>query len=106
VDIVRVTVNNKDASEAIADIVRMVDVPIVADIHFNYTFALKALKQVFAKVRINPGNIGKVERVQKVLMAAKNAAFQSESALIPVHLTRKFWINTDILPLKLYTNQL
>ncbi len=71
VDIVRVTVNNKDASEAIADIVRMVDVPIVADIHFNYTFALKAIEAGVAKVRINPGNIGKVERVQKVLMAAK-----------------------------------
>ena len=71
VDIVRVTVNNKDASEAIADIVRMVDVPIVADIHFNYTFALKAIEAGVAKVRINPGNIGKVERVQKVLAAAK-----------------------------------
>jgi (E)-4-hydroxy-3-methylbut-2-enyl-diphosphate synthase len=71
VDIVRVTVNNKEASEAIGEIVKRVNVPIVADIHFNYTFALKAIEAGVAKVRINPGNIGKVERVQKVLSAAK-----------------------------------
>lgn len=70
-DIVRVTVNNKEASEAIAEIVKRVNVPIVADIHFNYTFALKAIEGGVAKVRINPGNIGKVERIQKVLNAAK-----------------------------------
>ncbi|MBX3044644.1 MAG: flavodoxin-dependent (E)-4-hydroxy-3-methylbut-2-enyl-diphosphate synthase [Candidatus Kapabacteria bacterium] len=71
VDIVRVTVNNKEASEAIGEIVRRVNVPIVADIHFNYMFALKAIEAGVAKVRINPGNIGKVERIQKVLSAAK-----------------------------------
>lgn len=70
-DIVRVTVNNKEASEAISEIVKRVKVPIVADIHFNYTFALKAIEGGVAKVRINPGNIGKVERIQKVLNAAK-----------------------------------
>jgi len=71
VDIVRVTVNNKEASEAIGEIVKRVNVPIVADIHFNYMFAIKAIEAGVAKVRINPGNIGKVERVQKVLTAAK-----------------------------------
>ncbi len=70
-DIVRVTVNNKEASEAIAEIVKQVNVPIVADIHFNYAFALKSIEGGVAKVRINPGNIGKVERIQKVLNAAK-----------------------------------
>lgn len=72
VDIVRVTVNNKEASEAIGEIVKRVNVPIVADIHFNYMFALKAIEAGVAKVRINPGNIGKVERIQKVLSAAKS----------------------------------
>ncbi len=70
-DIVRVTVNNKEASEAIEEIVKSVNLPIVADIHFNYAFALKAIESGVAKVRINPGNIGKVERIQKVLNAAK-----------------------------------
>lgn len=71
-DIVRVTVNNKEASEAIADIVKNVTIPIVADIHFNYLFALKAIEGGVSKVRINPGNIGKVERIEKVLQAAKD----------------------------------
>lgn len=71
VDIVRVTVNNKAASEAIGEIVKQSNVPIVADIHFNYMFALKSIEAGVAKVRINPGNIGKVERIQKVLKAAK-----------------------------------
>ncbi len=71
VDIVRVTVNNSLAADAIKEIVSQVNIPIVADIHFNYTFALKSIENGVAKVRINPGNIGKVERVQRVLAAAK-----------------------------------
>jgi (E)-4-hydroxy-3-methylbut-2-enyl-diphosphate synthase len=71
VDIVRITVNNKEASEAIGEIVKRVNVPIVADIHFNYLFALKSIEAGVAKVRINPGNIGKIDRIKKVLLAAK-----------------------------------
>ena len=71
VDIVRVTVNTKDAAEAIGEIVKQVKVPICADIHFNYIFAIKAIEAGVAKVRINPGNIGKTERIKKVLDKAK-----------------------------------
>lgn len=71
VDIVRVTVNNLEAADAISEIVKQVKVPIVADIHFNYSFALKAIEGGVAKVRINPGNIGKKERIKKVLDKAK-----------------------------------
>ncbi|MEZ4785962.1 MAG: flavodoxin-dependent (E)-4-hydroxy-3-methylbut-2-enyl-diphosphate synthase [Candidatus Kapaibacterium sp.] len=72
VDIVRVTVNDKHAAEAIGEIVKGVNVPIVSDIHFNHVFALKAIEGGVAKVRINPGNIGKVERIHEVLGAAKD----------------------------------
>ncbi len=72
VDIVRVTVNDKHAAEAIGEIVKGVNVPIVSDIHFNHVFALKAIESGVAKVRINPGNIGKVERIREVLEAAKD----------------------------------
>ncbi len=72
VDIVRVTINDKHAAAAIAEIVSAVDVPIVSDIHFNHIFALKAIEANVAKVRINPGNIGKVERIHEVLNAAKD----------------------------------
>lgn len=71
VDIVRVTVNDKEAAEAIKHIVERSPVPIVADIHFNHIFALKAIDGGIAKVRLNPGNIGSRDRIQQVLKAAK-----------------------------------
>jgi (E)-4-hydroxy-3-methylbut-2-enyl-diphosphate synthase len=71
-DIIRVTVNDKDAADAIGEIVKRVDVPIVADIHFNHVFALKAIDAGVAKVRINPGNIGSKERIKEVLDKAKD----------------------------------
>jgi len=71
VDIVRVTVNDKEAAEAITEIVKQSPVPIVADIHFNHIFALKSIEAGVAKVRINPGNIGSRDRIRQVLIAAK-----------------------------------
>lgn len=70
-DIIRVTVNDKEAAEAIGEIVKRSNIPIVADIHFNHIFALKAIDAGVAKVRINPGNIGSEERIKGVLMKAK-----------------------------------
>lgn len=72
VDIVRVTVNDNDAAEAIGEIVRQSPVPIVSDIHFNHIFALKAISAGVAKVRINPGNIGSEDRIKHVLTKAKD----------------------------------
>lgn len=71
-DIVRVTVNDKEAAEAMREIVRQSPLPIVADIHFNHIFALKAVEAGVAKVRINPGNIGSKDRIRQVLTAAKD----------------------------------
>jgi len=70
-DIIRVTVNDKEAAEAIKEIVRRSNIPIVADIHFNHIFALKALEAGVATVRINLGNIGSEERIKEVLTKAK-----------------------------------
>lgn len=71
VDIVRITINDWDAAEAIGEIVKKTKIPIVADIHFNHVFALRAIEAGVAKVRINPGNIGSQERIKQVLTAAK-----------------------------------
>ncbi len=71
-DIVRVTVNDKEAADAMKEIVRQSPIPIVADIHFNHIFALKAVEAGVAKVRINPGNIGSKDRIRQVLTAAKD----------------------------------
>lgn len=72
-DIVRVAVPRPEDAEALPDIVRGANVPIVADIHFNYQYALKAIEAGIAKVRLNPGNIGKPEWEREVLLAAKDA---------------------------------
>jgi (E)-4-hydroxy-3-methylbut-2-enyl-diphosphate synthase len=70
-DIVRVTVNDKEAADAMKAIVSRSPIPVVADIHFNHVFALKAIEAGVAKVRLNPGNIGSRDRIQQVLSAAK-----------------------------------
>ncbi|MBL0388949.1 flavodoxin-dependent (E)-4-hydroxy-3-methylbut-2-enyl-diphosphate synthase [Tumebacillus sp. ITR2] len=69
--IVRVTVNNMEAAEAIKLIKKEIHIPLVADIHFDYKLALKAIENGIDKVRINPGNIGKREKVQEVVKAAQ-----------------------------------
>jgi (E)-4-hydroxy-3-methylbut-2-enyl-diphosphate synthase len=71
-DIVRVTVNDREAADAMAEIVRQSPIPVVADIHFNHVFALKALEAGVAKVRINPGNIGARDRIHQVLREARD----------------------------------
>ncbi|MEW9667739.1 flavodoxin-dependent (E)-4-hydroxy-3-methylbut-2-enyl-diphosphate synthase [Ammoniphilus sp. 3BR4] len=69
--IVRVTVNNMEAAEAIKEIKKQIHIPLVADIHFDYKLALKAIENGIDKVRINPGNIGKREKVEEVVKACK-----------------------------------
>ena len=72
-DVVRVAVPRPEDADALADIVQGAPVPIVADIHFNYQYALQAIEAGIHKVRINPGNIGKPEWEREVLLAAKDA---------------------------------
>jgi (E)-4-hydroxy-3-methylbut-2-enyl-diphosphate synthase len=72
-DIVRVAVPRPEDAEALAALVQGAPVPVVADIHFNYQYALKAIEARVAKVRLNPGNIGKEEWEREVLLAAKEA---------------------------------
>lgn len=71
-DIVRVAVPRPEDADALAEVVAGSPVPIVADIHFNYQYALRAIEAGVAKVRINPGNIGKPEWEREVLLAAKD----------------------------------
>jgi (E)-4-hydroxy-3-methylbut-2-enyl-diphosphate synthase len=70
-DIVRIAVPDRKAAEALAEVRREVNVPLVADIHFRHELALLALESGVDKLRINPGNIGSPERVREVAFAAK-----------------------------------
>lgn len=70
-DIVRLAVPDMAAAENIANIKAQTDVPLVADIHFDYRLALTAIEQGIDALRINPGNIGDEERVKAVVTVAK-----------------------------------
>ncbi|WP_135074747.1 flavodoxin-dependent (E)-4-hydroxy-3-methylbut-2-enyl-diphosphate synthase [Terasakiella sp. SH-1] len=71
-DIVRISVPDEESSAALKDIIKQVNVPIVADIHFHYKRGIEAAEAGAACLRINPGNIGSPERVREVVKAAKD----------------------------------
>jgi (E)-4-hydroxy-3-methylbut-2-enyl-diphosphate synthase len=72
-EVVRVAVPDKDAALALKEIRKQVsDVPLVADIHFHYKLALMALDAGIDKLRLNPGNIGSIDRVREVVRAAQS----------------------------------
>ncbi|MDE5820774.1 MAG: flavodoxin-dependent (E)-4-hydroxy-3-methylbut-2-enyl-diphosphate synthase [Lachnospiraceae bacterium] len=70
-EIVRCTVPNKEAAQAIAEIKKQIRIPLVADIHFDYRMAIAAIENGVDKIRINPGNIGSKENVKAVVDAAR-----------------------------------
>ena len=71
-DLVRVSCPDEESSLALKKIVKEVKVPIIADIHFHYKRAIEAAESGASCLRINPGNIGKPERVKEVIKAAKD----------------------------------
>ena len=70
-EIIRCTVPNLEAAKAIAAIKKRIHIPLVADIHFDYKMAIAAIENGADKIRINPGNIGSIDRVRAVVEKAK-----------------------------------
>lgn len=70
-EIARLAVLNSDAASAIKEIVKKSPLPLVADIHFDYKLAIECLNNGIHALRLNPGNIGKRENVEKVVRLAK-----------------------------------
>ena len=70
-DVVRVAVPDMIAAECLGEIKRGINIPLVADIHFDYKLALKAIEEGVDGIRINPGNIGSAERVKAVVEKCK-----------------------------------
>ncbi len=70
-EIIRCTVPTLAAAEAIKEIKKQISIPLVADIHFDYKMAIAAMENGADKIRINPGNIGSVDRVKAVVDVAK-----------------------------------
>jgi len=71
-DLVRVSCPDEESSKALKTIIKHVDIPVIADIHFHYKRALEAADNGASCLRINPGNIGDKKKVYEVLRAAKN----------------------------------
>lgn len=71
-EIVRITVNNQSAADALPRILPQVSIPVIADIHFDYKMALAALDHDIACVRINPGNIGAEFKVLEIVKKARD----------------------------------
>lgn len=70
-DLIRITVPDKSVIPALTEVVNISKIPIIADIHFDYKMAIAALEAGVAKVRINPGNIGDLSKVKKIISALK-----------------------------------
>lgn len=70
-ELVRLAVLNAEAADEIKDIVKKSPVPLIADIHFDYKLAIKCINNGINALRLNPGNIGKRENVEKVVALAK-----------------------------------
>jgi (E)-4-hydroxy-3-methylbut-2-enyl-diphosphate synthase len=89
-EVVRVAVPKNEDADALPRIVRLAPIPVIADIHFNASLALKAIDAGVAAVRINPGNIGGPEKVEQVVKAAKRAKIPmrigANSGSLPKHL--------------------
>lgn len=69
-EIIRCAVPDMEAARAISEIKKQINIPLVADIHFDYRLAIAAIENGADKIRINPGNIGSPERIQAVVEKA------------------------------------
>ena len=89
-EVVRCAVPKIEDADALAKIVRFSPIPVIADIHFNASLALRAIDAGVAAVRINPGNIGGADKVELVVKAAKKAGVAmrigANSGSLPAHL--------------------
>ncbi|OGF53702.1 MAG: 4-hydroxy-3-methylbut-2-en-1-yl diphosphate synthase [Candidatus Fraserbacteria bacterium RBG_16_55_9] len=72
-ELIRVAVLNMDAAQCLNEIKKRISLPLVADIHFDHRLALEAIRQGVSKVRLNPGNITKPEKIKEVVRAAQDA---------------------------------
>ena len=70
-DIIRCAVPTMEAAQAIAEIKKQIEIPLVCDIHFDYRLAIAAMEHGADKIRINPGNIGSAERLKAVIDVAR-----------------------------------
>jgi len=105
-EIVRVAVKDKEAARAIKEIKKEIDIPLVADIHFDYRLALESIKSGADKIRINPGNISDAENLKAVITAAKKKKIPIRIGLNSGSLPKNgTFISTTLKYIKLFERQ-
>jgi len=72
-EIIRVAVPDLETAVKLVEIKRKIKIPLIADIHFDYKLALEAIRQGVDGLRLNPGNIGQVEKIKEIVLNAKDA---------------------------------
>ncbi len=88
-DIVRLAVPDMSAAKNLGNIIKAVEVPLIADIHFDYKLAIEAIHQGIAALRLNPGNIGGAAHVKSVVAEAKAAKIPIRIGVNAGSLSRK-----------------
>lgn len=71
-EIIRVAVPDEESAQAIKKIKKEINIPLVADIHFDYKLAIKSIEHGADKIRINPGNVGGIDKIKEIIKAAKH----------------------------------
>ena len=96
-DIIRCAVPTMEAAEAFREIKKQIHIPLVADIHFDYRLAIAAMENRADKIRINPGNIGSLERIQAVVDTAKERNIPIRVGVNSGSLEKSWWRNITAL---------
>jgi len=95
-ELVRLAILNKDAGDAVKEIVKKSPLPLIADIHFDYRLAIQCINNGISALRLNPGNIGKRENVEKVVKLAKQQKIPIRIGVNAGSLEKKLLENKDI----------
>lgn len=105
-ELVRLAVLNKDASAAIKDLVKLSKVPLIADIHFDYRLAIECISNGISALRLNPGNIGNLENIKKVVSLAKQQQIPIRIGINSGSLEKEFQDLDATLPEKMVKSAL
>jgi 4-hydroxy-3-methylbut-2-en-1-yl diphosphate synthase (EC 1.17.4.3) len=104
-DLVRVSVPTMEAAEAFREIKKQASIPLITDIHFDYKIALKVAEYGADCLRINPGNIGRADRVREVVASAKDHNIPIRIGVNAGSLEKDLQKNTPSQHQRLWSNQ-
>lgn len=105
-ELVRLAVLNKDAAVAIKDLVKLSPLPLIADIHFDYRLAIECINNGISALRLNPGNIGNLENIKKVVSLAKQQQIPIRIGINSGSLEKEFQDLDATLPEKMVKSAL